>query len=299
MFAALAWAYPHLSADDQKRVKAYLAEEWKTHPPFTRQSRYDPREGERREWFAVPRHLLPTPRSGPHPIDNLPAICLYAEHCGEWDRVLAEWPKLRKVFRDSIRDGWGWLDPKKGSLIANRYLAALLCLAKLAQKAGDAETARQAEVLAQPAKEALVAWWRRSAAQVQLAQVPSIKEWDEFINRGDGLFFKVVPHRSKLALFQDLTPEVAALVRAGAPQAVETVWRAFSTLCPTWHLQGEERQVHYGENYVDPPDFAQAAFAVWPGFEVLPDRTWPNVSTDPVVGPTSTTCFDWLSSWKG
>jgi len=30
--------------------------------------------------------------------------------------------------------------------------------------------------------------------------------------------------------------------------------------CPTWHLMGEERQVHYGENFVDPPDFALDAF---------------------------------------
>jgi hypothetical protein len=57
-----------------------------------------------------------------------------------------------------------------------------------------------------------------------------------------------------------LTPEVAARVKAKAPEAVEKVWRTFSALCPTWHLVGEERQVHYGENFLDPPDLALDAF---------------------------------------
>jgi hypothetical protein len=50
------------------------------------------------------------------------------------------------------------------------------------------------------------------------------------------------------------------LVRAQAPTAVERVWQLFSELCPTWPLTGEERQVHFGENFVDPPGFAMSAF---------------------------------------
>jgi hypothetical protein len=61
-------------------------------------------------------------------------------------------------------------------------------------------------------------------------------------------------------LFQDLTPEVAALVRSQAPEAVERLWRTFTALCPTWALTGEERQVHFGENFVDSPDFALSGF---------------------------------------
>ena len=79
-------------------------------------------------------------------------------------------------------------------------------------------------------------------------------ELDPFIGKGDGIFFAVAPHRHKLALFQDLTPEVAALVRTKAPGAMDRVWGL--TLCPTWSCVGDERQVHYGENFVDPPDFA-------------------------------------------
>ena len=57
-----------------------------------------------------------------------------------------------------------------------------------------------------------------------------------------------------------MTPEVAALIRTRAPDAATRVWEIVSALCPTWHLAGEERQVHFGENFVDPPDFALNLF---------------------------------------
>ncbi|MFA0748636.1 MAG: hypothetical protein EORIYHIE_002505 [Candidatus Fervidibacter sp.] len=41
------------------------------------------------------------------------------------------------------------------------------------------------------------------------------------------------------------------------------MWKTFELLCPTWHLVGEERQVHYGERFVDPPDFSLNAFKAY------------------------------------
>jgi hypothetical protein len=55
---------------------------------------------------------------------------------------------------------------------------------------------------------------------------------------------------------------VAERVRRGAPEAVEAVWRMFTMLYATWALVGEERQVHFGENAIDPPDLAMDAFRV-------------------------------------
>ena len=57
-----------------------------------------------------------------------------------------------------------------------------------------------------------------------------------------------------------MTPEVAAIIKARAPEAFEAVWKTFSLLYATWPYQGEERQVHYGENFIDPPDLAMDAF---------------------------------------
>ena len=101
---------------------------------------------------------------------------------------------------------------------------------------------------------------RRPAEHGTLRVFSTSSELNPFIGKGDGIFLEVAPHRHKLALFQDLTPEVAALVRRHAPDAVEQVWRTFTALCPTWALTGEERQVHFGENFVDTPDFAQSGF---------------------------------------
>ena len=37
--------------------------------------------------------------------------------------------------------------------------------------------------------------------------VPSIKEWDQLLGRGDALFFAVAPHRAVLDLFHEMTPQ--------------------------------------------------------------------------------------------
>jgi hypothetical protein len=262
VFTALAWAYPHLPADLQKRVKRFLAQEWRCHPPFGKEARYPLDRGERREWFRVPGDVLARPGHDrpEHPFAGCYAAWLYAERCGEWQCVLADWPRLKACFEDFERSGWR-LDADRGDLLANRYLASLLAFARLAHKAGDPESARRAERKADETARALVTWWQRSAERVGTPVLPSIREWDEFIGQGDALFYRVVPHRAKVALFHGLTPEVAALVRSKAPTAVDRIWPVFETLCPTWPLQGEERQVHYGENFLDPPDFARDAFA--------------------------------------
>ncbi|HPD16807.1 MAG TPA: PQQ-binding-like beta-propeller repeat protein [Planctomycetota bacterium] len=260
-FEALAWAFPHLEARERQTAKALLAKQWEEFPPFTRQAWYPLDKGERREPFWVPPDVL-TPSGQPrphHPFGNVYAVWLYAERCGEWDRVKAAWPQIKACFEDFARMNWK-LDPERGDLYASRYLASLLAFARIAEKAGDAEAARQASALAEKTGEALVAWWKAVAGRITPRIFADIREWDDFIGKGNGLFFKIIAHKSKIALFHDLTPEVAALVRAKAPEAVEKVWTAFETLCPTWYLVGEERQVHFGENFVDPPDFALNAF---------------------------------------
>ena len=260
-FEALAWAFPHLDGKLKNRVKAHLAAQWEKHPPFTKQAWYPLDQGERREYFQVPKEVL-TPFHAarrPHPFGNMNAIWLYAERCGEWDRVRAAGPAIRACYEDFAKANWK-LDPAKGDLHANRYLASLLAFQRIAEKAGDADTAAQAEAKAAETTDALIAWWQRVAEKIALPVIKDIGEWDRFIGNGDVLFFRVIPHNSKIALFRGLTPEVAALVKAKAPEAVEKVWRTFEALCPTWYLVGEERQVHFGENFVDPPDFALGAF---------------------------------------
>ena len=166
---------------------------------------------------------------------------------------------MKQSHDDFTKAGWR-LDPAKGDLFANRYLASLLAFASLAEKAGDISVATEAKARAADITAALVSWWKRAAEQGTLTTFKGSAELDPFINRGDAISLALAPHRHKLALFQDLTPEVAALVKARAPEAAAKVWEIFSVLYRTWPLVGEERQVHFGENFIDPPDLALNGF---------------------------------------
>ena len=87
-----------------------------------------------------------------------------------------------------------------------------------------------------------------------------IGDWDGFITRGEeGPLFRIIPHNHKLLLFQDLSP----VNLPGNGEAAQKVWRDFQSIAATWHLAGEEHQVHYGENFIDPPDFALSAFRAY------------------------------------
>jgi hypothetical protein len=120
--------------------------------------------------------------------------------------------------------------------------------------------ARRAAELADQTLAALAAWWRRAASRGTLTSFKNVQELDPFIGAGDAISFRLAPHRHKLALLSGLTPEVAAAVREKDPEAVEQVWRVVQQLYATWHLVGEERQVHFGENYLDTPDLALGVF---------------------------------------
>lgn len=265
VFESLCRTFPHLSPTLREKVKKYLAQEWHTHPPLDPRRWPKPDEGDRREWFGVPGEILGRDAASetPHPFGNVYAIWLYGQTCGEQERVKQAWPDIRATFDAFTKTGWN-LDPNRGDLHANRYIASLLAFEEIAEANGDAPRAAHARATAERDVDALAQWWRR-AATVKPAVVSDIAQWDKFINSGDALFFKIAPHRHTMALFHGLTPEVARLVRAKAHQATAPVWQTFDALCPTWWLTGEERQVHFGENFVDPPDFSMDAFraAAW------------------------------------
>ncbi|MHB1036714.1 MAG: outer membrane protein assembly factor BamB family protein [Pirellulales bacterium] len=261
VFEALAWAYPYLEPELRGRVKAYLAAEWAKYPPYTRQAWYPLGEGVRREKFRVPPDLLSRLGSdpAPHPFGNVAAIERYADRCGEWERVLAAWPQLKACYSDFAGSGWK-LDAARGDLFANRYLASLGALVRIARRVGDQATAAEATAQADQTAKTLAVWWQRAGEHAKLTTVANVGEVDAFIGGGNALFFRVVPHKAKVALFHDLTPEAAAAVQPAIAGDVKKIWPAFELLCPTWHLAGEERQVHYGENFADPPDAVADAF---------------------------------------
>jgi len=263
VFEALAWAYPHLSEALKQKAKALLAEAWSQHPPFTKDAWYPLNEGERREWFWVPPEVLS--RLGQdkphHPFGNLYSVWLWAERCSQWERLKDAWPQIQAAFEDFARSGWR-LDPAKGDLHANRYLGSLIAFARIAERVGDDEALRHAKGQIDQLRQPLVAWWRGVTDPKEIRRLlAGSARLDPFIGGGDGrLFFRVAPHRHKPALIRDLTPDLLRAITADQPGAPGNLWAGWSLLCPTWSLQGEERQVHFGENFVDPPDLALDTF---------------------------------------
>ena len=262
LFEALAWAYPHLPAELQAKAKMVLRAEWTRHPPFCarrrgmRSMRAPAVSGSRFRRNTVPAlgvTALPNPSQTSMRLGSSPNAAARNRWCWE------SWPGLKTAFEAFVKSGWR-LDAAQADPLANRYLASLTAFSHIAERAGDSALALQAKAKADETGVALLGWWKRAAERGTLKVFSTSSELDPFIGKGDGIFLAVAPHRHKLALFQDLTPEVAALVRSQAPEAVERVWRTFTTLCPTWALTGEERQVHFGENFADSPDFALSGF---------------------------------------
>jgi hypothetical protein len=143
LFEALAWAYPHLPMELQARVKESLAKQWNQHAPYTAAAFYSLKEGASREWSHVPddyRARLGGDKQ-PHPFGGIYSAWLYGERCDEMKRLVAAFSAIKKSFEAFEKTNWK-LDPAKGDLFANRYLAALLAYSKLAQTRGDETAAR-------------------------------------------------------------------------------------------------------------------------------------------------------------
>ncbi len=258
-FEALAMAFPHLAKEHQDQIKDFLEKEWESYPPYKLSSFYDLDLGKRREYFStIPAESLTRANSDQlyHPFGNMYAIKLYAERCGEWDRVLSEWQSLKTCFDDFAEQPI----TDKEIIYANRYLASLIAYADIAEKSGGPDSSAKAKKMIEERSDRLISMWKRSSENMDFGVFKDISEWDGFIGEGDTLFFKVKPHRAMIALFHNLTPEVAHILNSNIQEEANKVWRAFETLCPTWYLVGEERQVHYGENFVDLPDFSMDAF---------------------------------------
>lgn len=270
-FTALAWAYPNLSTSGKRNVKSYLAGK----PfPFSTNAAASLRDGARREYFRVPEQALT--RLGndkpAHRFGGVYAACLYAQCCNAWPEILKARPEIEGAFRDFVSSNPNF--GKKPELYFNRYLASLIAFRSIVRhdvignavimNAGiisrEAEPGldTKAKELMDAAIPTLLHWWKD--AGITLTNFNGSSELDYFIQKGDKLSWAVFPHRHKLAVFQDLAPEIGDILRAQAPEAAQQVWATFTNLAPTWHLMGEECQYHFGENFIDLPDFALSAF---------------------------------------
>jgi hypothetical protein len=147
-----------------------------------------------------------------------------------------------------------------GHLYLNRTAAGCLAYARLAGRFGSpAEVAAATRELDRLLREALRVYRRRARLAADTLRQRTSKG-DVSGNQGRKLYFHLNNHKSKLALFLDLTPDLRGVLAGTAAPETEALRRWADLLLPTCYLALEERNVHYGENFVDLPDSAHGLF---------------------------------------
>ncbi|HEY6229439.1 MAG TPA: hypothetical protein VI282_20130, partial [Verrucomicrobiae bacterium] len=228
LFTAYAYAFPHLKKSDQTKLKKQLTTLFQSRPPFATNAIASLTEGERREYFQVPAQALT--RLGndkpAHRFGGVYSAWLYAERCNAWPELLKSWPEIESAFTDFTNKNPTF--GQKPELYFNRYFSSLIAFLMLAKETGHADRAAQAETLFSVATPTLMQWWKDAGST--LTNFNGSQQLDPFIGKGDKLSWAVFPHRHKLAIFQDLTPEIAKMVDGFAPEAAAQVWSTFTNV---------------------------------------------------------------------
>ncbi len=259
---SLSLAARHLAPDLRRRVGEYLDAVVEKHPPHTAACWYKIGAGRRRENYVVTDDLLAARRIEPqfHPFGNVYSLWLMAQRLDRRPAVAERWPEIRRAYQEFRSSGWRF-DPAKGDLFANRYLASLVAYVRIARHAKQGEAAAEGVALAAELARGIVENYRRDADAVLLPEFNDVNEFDRWRGEGaGGFFFRLGGHKAKVARFHDLAPEVAEIVADHAPEAAGRYLAFVDRSLPGWYLTGEERQFHFGENYVDYPDFARDVF---------------------------------------
>jgi hypothetical protein len=256
-YEALLTAYPHVAPSLQKKIRETLTAEFNEAPPCHPDAVYPIDRGKPRQWSAA----LPAPvvagAEESYPLFGMHAVWLYGTVFNDWDPVFARMDLFAGYFAE-VKQAWPSLK-KRRDIRANRLVADLLAYARIASRYArpEAETARR---MAAEGVLELVAWMREFDPGAVERPVTGVAQLDAFIGRGDALFQAVKPHKGKIARLIGLTPELAGLLARYAPNHLKALFGTIDTMMPGWYLMGEERQVHFGENFVDYPDQALAIY---------------------------------------
>ena len=255
---ALAWAYPHLPDDLARQVKELAARQLEA---CLRPDSLPLEKGRRRELFAVPMHNMSWsyhPRWPP--ISHVYALWLYGERTGDWPALERLWPRLRELWQRYAAQPLAFDAQQGGHLYLNRTAAGVLAYARLAHRFGAADDAAAATKELDRLLREIITLWRNKAAVAVKTLEQATSKGDTTGNQGRKFYFHLNNHKSKLALFLDMTPELGQALAETAPAESEALRRFFELIMPTYYLAWEERCTHYGENFVDLPDSMHGLF---------------------------------------
>jgi hypothetical protein len=260
---ALSLAIPHLPEPLRKEVISFLDVQWEEHFPLGTQAWYPLGEGKRRERHLWPPNSLENlqPVPGPHPFAHLYAVWCYAFYADRGDRVSKAWPQIYRCWEDFRRTHLP-LESRRDALWANGYLAGLIGFLRIAKNLGQQTEISAALDDGEQLGQWCVERFRDGAARLDLPIFENVGQFDRWRAEDMGGFFLPLPphHKAKPDKFHGLTPEVGQLFVRQAPEAAAAYLKFVDRSLPGWYLVGEERQLHFGENFVDYPDFALSIF---------------------------------------
>jgi hypothetical protein len=255
---ALALAYPHLPDDLAQKAKELAAQQLAA---CLQADALPLDQGRRRELFDVPMHNMSWsyhPRWPP--ISHVYVLWLYADRTGDWKAIEKLWPQLRELWRRYAAQPLVFDAQQGGHLYLNRTAAGVLAYARLAQHFEAPDDVAAATKELDRLLQEILRLWRSKAAL-------AVKTFDQATSKGDitgnpgrAFYHHLNNHKSKLALFMDMTPELGHALAEAAPTESEALRRFCELLMPTYYLAWEERCVHYGENFVDLPDSMHGLF---------------------------------------
>jgi len=254
--AALAAVYPHLPRDEAEWARATARAELAR---CLEPQEYPLNEGRRRELYRVPPHDLSWAKHPAWPrISHVHALWLYGQRTGDWEAVQELFPRCRGIWEqypERIHASSGGT-----GLYRNRTLAGLLALARLTRRFDGDAAAEPIDAECRRVFAQVLAEYRRLGAQAAAAMAQDTSAGDIHGNQARFLYLNLRNHSAKMAVFMDLTPEIAQALREAAPVETDTLRRATEMWLPCYHLAFEERQVHYGENFIELPDSVHGLF---------------------------------------
>lgn len=253
---SLAWAIPHLP-DDLARRAQQLARSQLAGCLTPRG--LAPLEGTRRELYQAPEGDIRSTSGGDWPaICHVNALWQYGHRTGDWQAVEELWPQVRAAWQAYQRQPIQ-ISPDAGHHWMGRTTAGVLAYARLAERFGSDADVRVATDELQRLLDQTLAYARAMGTRAG-GILDEVEVGGMYGRQGQLLYEEQRSHQARIVIFMDLAPAVADAIASAEPEAVDNLRQYVRVYQPTYYLAFEERQVHYGESFIELPDSVRGLF---------------------------------------
>jgi hypothetical protein len=244
---ALAAAYPYLREETRAEARRYVDRLLRNRDLFGESALYGSKTGPRREYHPVPLSDQPGYwEAGPKrsAFGGCYALWRWSEVTG--DRSLLErfWQPMRSAFSEA-RPVLAKLNLERGERYGNLYINALIGFARAARVLGHETDTQAAAKMAEDQLRRLIEAARKGAEKPE-----------------ESIFCPIRSHYQCMGRFGYLSPEIGRAYAENAGGALKEYISFIDLTMPGWFIVNNEHQIHFGENYTDGPDLAEAIFSL-------------------------------------